>query len=189
MRRLNDESLVEEAGRGTEEAIAELFRRHHPAALRYACSLAKSSATAEDLAADAFIRLLRRISEGARPYALRAYLFTTVRHLFVDHVRRNPPADSIVNWTKASALSAGPDPALDTVERLAVEALLASLEPSHQHVLRLAILYGFSNAEIAHVLGMSPNAAGSLTYRARRALQRAYWAENPTLMVGGGRGA
>jgi RNA polymerase sigma factor (sigma-70 family) len=181
--RITDETLIDEAGRGSEAAITELFRRHHPAAVRYARSLAKSDATAEDIAADAFMRVLKRISEGARPTALRAYLFTTVRHLFVDYIRRNPPTDSISEDAGAGTTLVSPDPTVEATERLAVESLLRLLEPNHQIVLRLAILDGLSNAEIAQALSMSPNAAASMTYRARRALQRAYWTENSALAL------
>jgi RNA polymerase sigma factor (sigma-70 family) len=189
MGNLNDLGLVNEAGRGDAEAIAELFRRHHPAALRYARALSKSEAMADDLAADAFVRLLKRISEGARPNAVRPYLLTTVRHLFVDHLRRYPPTEDISDEARHSARLVSSDPAVDTVGRIAVESLLEALEPSHRRVLLLAIVDGFSNAEIAQVLDMTPSAAASLSYRARRALKRAYWATDPVVVGVPARGA
>ncbi len=174
MQQLSDQELVGEAGRGDNDAVAELFRRHHPAVLRYGRSLARCSTTGEDLAAEAFIKTLKRVRAGTRPATFRAYLLTAARNLYVDQLRRRFEIESLDDDRYAEDLLVTADTATVTVERLDVQAALKALTPSHREVLELAIIDGYSNAEIAEKLGMNPNAAGSLTYRARRALQLAY---------------
>ena len=174
METVNDQVLVANAAVGDNDAISELFRRHYPAVVRYARSLSTCSTAAEDLASEAFMRTLERVRAGAQPAVFRAYIFTAVRNLFVDQLRRRRE-DSIDDPASChDDLLVSPDPSVHSVELLTVRTALAALSTTHRQVLELAIVDGLTNAEIADVLGMGPNATASLTYRARRALQLVY---------------
>lgn len=65
-------------------------------------------------------------------------------------------------------------PADAVVATLVIRQALARLRPADQEVLRLAAWEECTTAEIADVLGCTPNAAAVRLHRARARLRRAY---------------
>lgn len=175
MEQFTDAQLTADAACGNNAAVAELYRRHHPEMVRYARSLTRCHATAEDIAAEAFVKTLVRIRAGVVVTSFRAYTYAAVRHLFVDQCRRKPEVDRILDLhPRVSDEVTTPDPAPAIVNTLVLDAMLDALHPAHQHVLRLAIVEGYSNSEIAEHIGRGADATASLTYRARVALRQVH---------------
>jgi RNA polymerase sigma factor (sigma-70 family) len=169
---MSDASLILAVRQGDNEAGSELFRRHHGAAVAAARALSRSAADADDIASEAFGRVLRAIRGGGGPeVAFRPYLLSTVRNVFYDQVRRRreEPTDEV------------PEPGLggvDMADRLAEAGLagaaFASLPERWQLVLWHTEVEGLGAAEVAPMLGIAPNAAAALAYRAREGLRQAY---------------
>jgi RNA polymerase sigma factor (sigma-70 family) len=173
MEHVSDTELMADAALGSSEAVAELYRRHQQAAVRFAHSMTRSHANAEDIAAEAFVRTLIRIRSGSTLTTFRAYLYAAVRNLYLDQWRRKPELEHILGLhPRITHDITTPDPAPAIVDTLAFEAMLDPLPPTYQHVLRLSIVDGYTNTEIAQHLGKSPSVAASLTYRARVALRQ-----------------
>jgi RNA polymerase sigma factor (sigma-70 family) len=77
----SDRELLEAVREGDDEAYAQLWRRHHPAALRAARQFDHST-EAEDIAAEAFARVLNAVRQGNGPHeAFRAYLLRAVSNV------------------------------------------------------------------------------------------------------------
>jgi RNA polymerase sigma factor (sigma-70 family) len=172
----DEETLVDLANQGRPEALGELYRRHRSAARRFAVSLTGCRHTAEDLVAEGFAKVWVRLQGGTRPRTFLAYLLTTVRHLHVDQHRRRDQvsyedlrelAENDPRWVEE-----GPESAV--LDRVVLERAMGRLCTSHQEFLRWSLIEGRPTREISRLLGMDPNAAGSLAYRARRALRTAY---------------
>lgn len=83
---------------------------HYAALLSYCFWLCRSRQTAEDLAQEAFYRAIRALGQGqVREKTLRAYLYTTARHLCADEARRKPPLyleEGPEPWAEDPALAA-----------------------------------------------------------------------------------
>lgn len=155
------------------------FEEFHGGALGYASTQTRSRAQAEDLTAEAFVRLLGRLQAGAAPTNVRAYLYATIRHLNIDHSRRHGRLQSLDACSDdggepaaddRSPVVAPPEAVADMViTHIDVERVLAQLTVPQARVLKLRYLFGLSTEEIAAQLGMQPNAVGSLLYRAKAA--------------------
>src|ERR1700716_4064310 len=73
-----DAELIAMVRAGDRRAFGPLYERHRAAALRVARLYARDAAAADDLAAEAFTRVLAAIGRGKGPdEAFRAYLYTT----------------------------------------------------------------------------------------------------------------
>lgn len=84
----DDSALVAEARAGSQEATAELFRRHWTTAWRAALAIVGSPAAAEDVAQEAFVRAIGALGrfDNQRPFAV--WLHRIVVNRAIDHLRR-----------------------------------------------------------------------------------------------------
>lgn len=156
-----DDALRDGLAAGRHEAFAALYDRYAAMLFRVAHSLVGSAADAEDAVQDVFVGLVRAGAGLARVRNLRAYLFAAVRRAAYRRAMRRPGAAG------APARQAPPpceDPRLDRLNRT-----LRALPPEQRDVVALKTEAGLTFAEIAAVLGVSPNTAAS---RYRYALAR-----------------
>ena len=145
----------------------ETFYRHHARAVfALLLSLSRDRALAEDLTQDTFIKATRSLS-GFRGGDPKAWLFTIARSVFIDHTRRRrPPPTDVVDVVESV------DP--DIEERHMIDAALIRLPDRQRLALLLVDHAGMSYAEMADVVGITPQAAKGLLHRARLAFRAAY---------------
>lgn len=178
-----DGALVARARRHDAAAVAELFRRHHPAALGLARRL--SRVDAEDVAAEAFLQVLRQLSAGRGPVeSFRGYLLAAVRH---EAARVNRLGGRVVVTGDDDVLTeAAPlDPFhMDGLERELVVGAFDALPERWRRVLWQVDVEGLKPHEVAATAGTSANAVSALVYRARGALREAYLAQHVQAVVG-----
>ena len=173
----SDAELIAAVRGGDSSAFAALWSRHHPAALRYALQFPPRS-NAEDLVSEAFARLLRVLQAGGGPdMNVRPYLLTAVKRLRIDlatrYERRVGLTDDDTDLEVESA---------DPAEAKAMEGLEASLvwkayselPERWQLVLWHTLIEEQPAAEVATILGSSPNAIAALSMRAREGLRQAF---------------
>jgi RNA polymerase sigma-70 factor, ECF subfamily len=127
------------------------------AAQRYAASLCGTDAAlAEDLVHDAYVVLLARARSGSLGHASVGLITTSVRHRYLDGLRRRSAEDRRIQLT--GAIVAPSDEVDDPTEGL----------PSHERAaLVLRYVDGLSVAEVAAELGLTVHAAESLLMRAK----------------------
>lgn len=148
------------------------YREYREELLRYLYRLTGEAALAEDLAQEAFARLLASPGEKRD---VRAWLYTVGRNLVRERAR-----------TRANRREIGPKaslapPALRTPEevyerRRAIERVrraLGTLRPAEEQLL-LMRHEGFSRKEIGRAVGLSPNSVSTTAARALRKLADAY---------------
>src|SRR4051794_2155214 len=85
--RVADAVLVRAAQRGSEEAIAELFRRHWRGLHRAALLITGDAAAAEDIAQEAFLAALRALPRFDLRRPLRPWLHRIVVNRAIDWSR------------------------------------------------------------------------------------------------------
>ena len=170
----SDAELISSVRGGDVSAYGDLFARHRDAATRLARQLVPGP-DADDLVSEAFAKVLNVLLAGGGPdVAFRAYLLTAVRRLHVDKIRatnRATPTDDLTPYED-------PEPFADTViagfEGGAAAKAFASLPERWQLVLWHLEVEGQKPADVAPLLGMSPNSVSALAYRAREGLRQAY---------------
>ncbi|MDX6371433.1 MAG: hypothetical protein QOD98_421 [Nocardioidaceae bacterium] len=169
-----DAALIAAVRDGDTDAYGVLFERHVDAARRLARTLARDG-DADDLVAEAFAKVLPVLARGAGPdVAFRAYLLTAVRRLDADRHRslaRTRPTDD------EALLDAGlpfSDTAVAGFESAAAARAFAALPERWQLVLWHTEVEGQRPAEVAPLLGLTPNAVSQLAHRAREGLRQSF---------------
>ena len=167
--------LLAAAQSGDEQAFAVLWRHLQPALLRYFRIVAPPAA--EDLAADTWLSVIRRLQQfRGDERAFRAWLFTVARHRAIDWRRQAARRPTTLVPVEQLAERAAPDdPVAQVLEgqsTRAALALLAGLPADQAEVVALRVLGGLEVAEVARILGKRPGAVRVLAHRGLRRLAK-----------------
>ncbi|TVT23064.1 sigma-70 family RNA polymerase sigma factor [Amycolatopsis rhizosphaerae] len=186
---LPDSELLTQARHGIGEALVILFQRHHGPLLRYARSVVRSRSDAEDLTAEALLRMMLALKAGKGPTTnTPAYLRTTVRRLAAEHGGDNARLVSVgLAFAEAERDEAGRPGARDqpTDHEALLDLAFRSLAPRWRQVLWMSEVLGYRPHEIATALAIAPAAASALLWRARRALRFRFEELRPAAPVSG----
>jgi RNA polymerase sigma factor (sigma-70 family) len=170
-----DAELLVAVRAGDMDAYGVLFRRHARPARMLAGQLACSSAEADDLVAEAFVRVLAALRGGGGPDgALRPYLFTTLRNISRDRARADHRLEFSGDLTRHDPGVPWEDPAVAGLEAGLAARAFTTLPERWQRVLWRTAVEGASPAEVAPHFGLTPNGAAALAYRAREGLRQAF---------------
>lgn len=157
------------------EGFSELYRLHWGPGVAFAYCLSRNRNDAEDLVAQAFMKILSAIQSGLGPKGpFRPYLYRAIRSCAVDHWRRDRSEYPVEKIPETSI----PDPGFSWIEEAADRELAAkalrSLPVRWQDVIRLIDIHRLRPREAAPILGIEANAVSALLRRARRGLREAY---------------
>lgn len=161
-------------------SFEQLFHEVYPGLHRYCTRMASDPDVAEDLAQEAFVRLLDRRVEG-EPRQLRAWLYKVATHLMRERVRLIDNRRRLLEENPVTP-GAPPDPEGELGRREDVRRVreaLAALEPRDRKLLLLRE-EGFSYRELAEVLEVKSTSIGTLLARARRRFAEALEPEDET---------
>jgi RNA polymerase sigma-70 factor (ECF subfamily) len=145
-----------------------LFDAVYPALFRYCNRMTGDPDQAEDLAQEAFFRLLDRNVEGTEA-GLRAWLFRVATNLARDRSRTRETRRRILSGFPPPETVPGPDLDLERAEE--AQGVREALEVLSERDREMLLLRqeGFSYKEIAEVAGVSHRSVGTIL---ARALQR-----------------
>ncbi|MGH8791979.1 MAG: sigma-70 family RNA polymerase sigma factor, partial [Stackebrandtia sp.] len=175
----NDAELITATRRGDTSAYGELYERHVHAARRLARILARDGAESDDLVSETFAKVLSTLRAGKGPeLAFRAYLLTTLRNTFYDRTRRDKKVEFTDDMTRHDPGEAFVDTALAGQERRYAARAFRRLPERWQVVLWHTEVEGETAAQVAPLLGLSPNGVAALAYRARERLKQMYLQEH-----------
>jgi RNA polymerase sigma-70 factor (ECF subfamily) len=165
---------------GSAPDFTTLTLVHAGALFRTAYHLAGNRADAEDLTQETYLRAYRGFATF-RGGDVRAWLFTILRHVFLDECRRRhrmPPIETVDDdahrfianrvgpWAPSAETEALRRLPSDTVERA-----FAALPPDWRLVVLLADIEELSYREIASIMEIPLGTVMSRLHRARRRLQ------------------
>lgn len=154
-----------------EQVFRTLYAAVRPDLLRFVQRRAHPD-HAEDLVADAFLVVWRRVDE-LPPCHLdaRAWVFGIARNLLLNEQRGAQRRRALGVRLAALPATALEEPAADAVLRLDLTRAWRLLPERHQEALALAVLDDLPAPQAAAVLGISPVAFRLRLSRARRALR------------------
>jgi RNA polymerase sigma-70 factor, ECF subfamily len=178
-----DRELVDLARAGDAEAFGAIVRRHQKRIFRLTSHLLRSSAEAEDITQETFVRAygaLARFDGRSEPFT---WIYRIAVNLSLNAIRarkstRNsaPPDDPHVESLLLETRGAGPNPADATLDRELALALidgLGELSESLRTTLIMVGIDGLSHAEASKILGCPEGTIAWRVHEARRKL-RAY---------------
>ncbi len=159
-------------GRSSAERLRALHSEHGDALYAYAFRLTGGDrGRAEDLVQETLLRAWRNPRALDPEHgSVRAWLFTTIRHLAIDAWRRRDARVGEV-VTDAVPEQVEVDRTEQALEAWLIAEALNRLSPAHREVLLECFYRGRSVAEAAARLGIPPGTVKSRTYYALRSLR------------------
>jgi RNA polymerase sigma-70 factor, ECF subfamily len=173
-------SEVRRAARGDTEAAAVLFDHYYPRVFRYARAKLRDDADAEDVAAEAFARVLKGLGKFKwKGAGFEAWLFRIASNLVVDSLRASSRerAEEDVADDLAGEGDAPETMVLQMEDRKGLEAMLGRLAPDQREVLLLRFGAGLDTHEAGRVMKRNANAIRQLQFRALEKLREMNEAE------------
>lgn len=199
----DDHALIAAMQRGDEDAFARLIDRYHPSLIRVATLFVRDRETAEEVAQETWIGVLKGIDRFEGRSSFRTWLFSILANQarrrgererrvtpfaafgregdgdagpVVDPERFFPPGDE---WTGYWAspprdLIDNPEAVLLSAEtRAVIDRAIAALPPNQQAVIRLRDVEGWEAAEVCNTLGLTATNQRVLLHRARSRVRQA----------------
>ena len=169
----SDIDLLRRHAAGDSEAFGELFRRHRDRLWAVALRTVCDPEEAADALQDAMVSAFRRAGDFRGDSAVTTWLHRIVVNASLDRLRRKAsrPAVSAGDEQAFEAMwSQGADPAPASDTRLDVDAALRILPPQQRAALVVVDMLGFSVADAAAILEISPGTVKSRCARARARL-------------------
>jgi RNA polymerase sigma-70 factor, ECF subfamily len=142
-----------------------LFKRIQPQLFRYLYRLTGDADMADDVAQEAFVRLIR---QDIPDDEVRPWLFTVATNLIRDRARKSERHRRLgFHVPQAGALTM-PDAAAEQAEVVAAVRRALLEVPERDRLMLLMREEGFSYVEIARAVGVAPGSVGTLLARAGR---------------------
>ena len=157
---------------------------HLDAAYRFALSMTRDAAEADDLVQETYLKALRSFDSFQEGTNCKAWLFRILRNTWLNRLRgvsREVASDEAMEAVQDAALAGwddrsyyrGPcEAAILRATRDEIEVALASLPSDFRQAVVLSDVEGFSYKEIADVMGTPIGTVMSRLYRGRRLMRR-----------------
>jgi RNA polymerase sigma-70 factor (ECF subfamily) len=152
--------LVKQLKGGSEEAFTRLYLLYSGQIYGFALRLTKSTADAEDILQETFIRLWDNRSGLSPETSLKSYLFKITYHLVIDYFRKQINSVDFHTFIESDYYQLAAENKTEqqiTLEeyRKQIAASVAKLTPRQQEIFHLSREEEFSAKEIGERLGIS----------------------------------
>ena len=147
---------------GKTITLADLYERYAPSLYAYARLLSRSPAEAEDVVQSWFVRLAVQLDRLAEVENQRGYVLTVCRNEAFrnrSRWRRWWDGDLACGTVQFEETESGAPPEPENHD--AISRAVAALPPEQREVVFLKVWQEMTFAEIAELLGISPNTAAS----------------------------
>ena len=165
---------VRRAARGDEDSAALLFDHYYPRVYRYVFAKLRNHQDAEDVAAETFARVLRRLDRFKwKGSGFEAWLFRIASNLVIDHYRAGGREELGEMSDTRPADQRTPEETIVATEVTAeMAALIDDLPPDQREVVLLRFSGGLDGEAIAKLTKRNANAVRQLQFRALTNLRK-----------------
>lgn len=168
-----DAALVEALRALDEDAWTEIYRRHAQQVYQYIYYRFGDQHTAEDLAADVFVKALAGIKGYAwRGTPLLAWLYRIAHNVTVDQRKAAARRAQLLASTAAGESEVARDDVGWFDDRHDMLDAIRKLTDDQQQVIILRFYHDMSNADVARIVQKPEGAVKALQMRALRSLRR-----------------
>ena len=175
---LDDEMVMTEVRAGDVGRLEVLFDRHHAPLVRYFLYLTGNRSVSEDLAQDAFFRVLKYRHTYQPGANFRAWLYQIGRNAYADHLGKQKPEVAMPQEApEIRGNETPPDREFQKKqEALLLRRALAAMPGEKREVLILSRFQDMKYEEIASVLKCEVGTVKVRVYRAMRELSDRFFA-------------
>ena len=170
--------LVQRAREGDGSAFTELVRDFHAPLCTYLARLVGNDELGRDLAQETLLRAWTCLPELREEQHFKAWLYRIATNLAHSHLRRTrlirwlPWAEVVEKSSPRELRIEGPEEQVGEADM--IKKTLARLSPQYRTCLLLQVVAGFSQRDIALLLGISEKSVGSNVCRGRDQFRQIY---------------
>lgn len=181
----NERLLLLQLAKGEEAAFSTLYHHYRDRIYTIAYGLSKSTATAEEIVQDVFLKIWIKRAALAGTTSFKDYLFIITRNHVFNLLKRSATRTAM---EKQLSREDGDMPTPDILmehkdyQQLLQQAVV-NLSPQQQQVYRLIKEQGLKREEVAAQLGLSPETVKVHLAKAMRAI-RAYCLSRMDILAG-----
>jgi len=176
-----DTELVASARQGSQDAYRELVKRFERPVYSLIVRMVQDSATAEDLAQEAFVKAFRRLDTYDPQWKLSSWLFKIAHNTAIDHLRRSAPETVPLEGEEddkgglsavlADGSSENPQAAAERRDLArSLERAISRLRPEYRQAVLMFYAHGASYQDICEVTGLPLGTVKTNLHRARKEL-------------------
>ena len=168
--------LIAKAVDGHREACGDLIRHYQGSLYAYLLKMSGRPDVAEDIAQEAFVRVLNNLDRFDPQYRFSTWLFTIARRLYLNAMQKQKPAYNTDAVGGMVGHNQRPEEPLTEYEeqqtdRSALQRALGGLSDEQRQILLLFHQQDWSIAVIAQHMGMPEGTVKSHLHRGRRRLR------------------
>lgn len=152
--------------------LQQMYELYYNELYIYLCSLCRDASLAEDLIQETFMKAILSLPDEHTN--VRAWLYLVARNLYFNHVAKLKRETPLSHWE--SMEPASEDNTLNHIisneRHRHLHLALQQLTDTKREILMLQYFGGFSQKEIASMMGLSPENVRVLGHRAKKDLAR-----------------
>lgn len=169
----DDHALLALIQNGSQEAFAELARRHTDRFYRIAYRFVQNRESAEDIVQDAFLKLWEDPGKwrGELNIKFTTWFYRVVVNLSLDRLKRKRTLELDEDMPLADERPTADETMLRAEARKILESEIAALPERQRTALNLCYDEGLTNQEAADIMGLNLKALQSLIMRAKTTLR------------------
>ncbi len=165
----SDDDLMMRFKGGDSAAFELLYDRYEAELFGLCLRLLGSRAEAEDALQEAFVKVVDRRDSFRPEGRFRSWIFTIVRFTCMDRLRVSKTEQRFLEGMDKPGRAEAQEGA--ALARVDVNRMLMDLPADQREVLVLHRLHGFSQSEIAEMVGSTEAAVRQMAYRALKTLR------------------
>ena len=172
------EECVERVRTGDQNAFRQLFEYYYGPIYTYLAHLVRNPEMGHDLAQEAFLRAWKGLQKVQGEIVFRPWLYRIATNVARSYLQR----ERLVGWlpwfdyvrSSTETAPAANEPEVHIDEQECIAEILATLPPQCRTCLLLQHVGGFSQREIASILGISEKSVSAYVSRGREQFRRTY---------------
>lgn len=170
---------VELAQTGNNEALTALIRQYEGEIYGYLVGLLGNEEEAHDLTQDTLLKVWQKLATLENVSSFKPWLYCIARNLAFDRLRQRQRRKkiSVHSWDELqedTVVVNSPDPQEYVPETEFLKLALAQVPKNYRDCLLLQVVGGFSQDEVAQVVGIRKDSVATYVSSARRELRKIY---------------
>lgn len=156
----------------TEDNFIHAYDQYADAIFRYCFYRVYNRDLARDMMQETFKRVWQKIAGGGQIDNLRAFLYTTAKHIIIDHSRKIKES-SLDELAVAGFEPASTQPPMgEQFDAALVRDILNRLDEKYREVILLYYVEGYRTREISQIMHLSESAVYVRIHRGKKMLKK-----------------
>jgi len=169
---MSDQELLHGCQQNNARYQTAFYHRYKGRLMGICRRYARTTAEAEDILQEAFIKIFRSITEIRNPEAIGAWMKRIVTHTAINYYRSGIQYQQTADYEELTHSNDAYWQLMDHLSTEEILTLIHSLPDGYRMVFNLYVIDGYDHAEIAQLASISENTSRSQLFKARELLKK-----------------